>query len=105
MHAAPTILAHFALPRRDGDDREEAVIFAVHPLTNELVMQVAFTPERLSGFTYERPLSVPIPRDAALQLAHEILRTWAPEIAEIVEQTCTEAQFSLVAGGGPPEAS
>jgi hypothetical protein len=106
MHEAPKILAAFALPKRDSDDPDEALLFAVHPQTNELVVQVAVTPERLATYTYEAPPSFPVPRDATLQLAHEILRHWAPEVAAIVERECVREQLRLVSGGADePEAS
>ena len=50
---------------------------------------------------------VSIDCDQALQLAHEILRHYAPDVAQIVEDACSRAiraEFEVI-GGGTPEAS
>jgi hypothetical protein len=105
MEEVSTILGVLELPKQREDDPPEALVFLAHSQLG-LVVQVAVLPERMAGYDYDTPLSVPMPRDAALRLAHSILTTWAPSIATIVERECVREQLRLVSGGADePEAS
>ena len=108
LREAPRVLLSFVLPRKHPDDPEEGLCFAIAAGTGELVVQVAMTEERFRSFTYQKPCSIPIPRDAALRLAHELLRELAPEVADFLERACGAAELRLVQGGagaGGPEAA
>lgn len=105
MHEVPKILMAFAIPQRDSTGPEEGLVFAVRPDTGDLVVQLAVTEERMRSFTFERPPSFPIPAQAALELAHEILRHYAPEVMDALERSAQRAKLSLVLGGAGPEAA
>jgi hypothetical protein len=96
----------FVLPRRRPGDPDEGLVFAAAP-DGALIVQICMSPERLAGYTLERPCSVPIPADAALELAHALLREFSPSVADFLERAALAASLRVVAGGsrGTPEAS
>ena len=105
MHEAPRILLELHLDESEPD-RPEGLALALVSGPPRLVVQVAMSAEHFFRFDHDRPCSFQIPRDEALRLAHEILREWAPEIADAIERFVVAASLRVVSGSGPgPEAA
>jgi len=106
MREVPKTIIGFSFPRRDPSDPEEGLVFYVHPETGALVCQLELTAEHFRAYSFERPLSIPIPPDAAVNLAHELLRAFAPDVADFLERAVVAASLRIVQGGpNGPEAA
>jgi len=105
MHEAPLVLLEVFVKGCEPD-RPEGLAVAVAPVTQNLVVQVALTEERFRTFGWERPCSFQIPPDDAVRLAHDLLRVYAPDLADSLERAAQRAQLQLVQGGASgPEAA
>ncbi len=97
MDEAPLILLEALLAKGANDGLAEGLRIARH--RGVLVVQVALTAERLRTFSWERPCSFQLPPEAAVRLAHDLLRQFAPEVAEALERLATSAQLRVIEGG------
>jgi hypothetical protein len=77
MRAVPRIV--FTLPLGSSD--AEALVVAVTP-GGELCLQLCFEDSRLRGYSEQRPPTVTLDAEAAVEMAREILKQLAPDLAE-----------------------
>jgi len=79
MHEAPRVI--FMAPLGEANaDSDEGLIVAVGP-GSAVSVQFAVSTTRLRSYTEERPPTITMPGEAAVELSKELLRQLAPSLA------------------------
>ena len=99
LRQVPKVIFSGEIPGSPG----EGIAVAVMP-SGEVAVQLALRTERLAGFSIERPPSVLLGADAAVELALAIIAELDADLSRALEAHERRGVLRLVGGDGPEAA-